>query len=370
MPSSYPDCTVAPSAGRIAEANTIEPNQHNPIPPDPRHEPVLIDDAETLLCPTQDQTLVDLTAGLGGHAARLARHLAPTATVLLIDRDPTHLEHAAETVRDASPARVITRHAPFSSVGPILEELGLAADILLADLGFASSQIDDPARGLSFRADGPLDMRLDPTTGITAADLVADLSEDELAQTIRTLGEERHARRVARKIVEARNAGPITSTSMLAAIVRQAIPTAPRRPKPAAGRQRPHQRPIDPATRTFQALRIAVNDELGDLDRLLAWIATAAEHAITRPSNEPTTATGPPTRARPGLHSGARVGIISFHSLEDRPVKHAFADLERRGLAERLTRKPVTAGDNERAANPRARSAKLRVLRIGSANTA
>lgn len=240
----------------------------------------------------------------------------------------------------------------------MLRELGLAADMLLADLGFASPQIDDPERGLSFRAEGPLDMRLDPTRGRTAADLLSELDEQELAELIRVLGEERHARRVARKIVEARADGPITTTSMLAAIVRQAVPAATPATRPATrptGRRgssgRGTAKPIDPATRTFQALRIAVNDELGELDRVLRWVASAAEQ---------------PADPAAGLHSGARVAMIAFHSLEDRPIKHAFAELEQRGLAERLTRKPVTADDAERAANPRARSAKLRALRLAS----
>ena len=192
-------------------------------------------------------------------------------------------------------------------------------DGVLADLGFVD-QMDAAERGLSFQQDGPLDMRLDPTAGETAADLVARLSDYDLAKIFYEYGEERHSRRVAKKIVETRKQSPIHTTKQLAALVRSCVP-------------REKGRSFDPATRTFQGLRIAVNDELGSLERLLSQLTR-----IVRP--------------------GGRVGIISFHSLEDRRVKQAFREVE---TWKALTKKPAEAGDEELRRNPRARSAKLRV---------
>jgi 16S rRNA (cytosine1402-N4)-methyltransferase len=210
--------------------------------------------------------------------------------------------------------------APYSDLGRVLDDLGIAGiDGLLLDLGLSSDQLHWASRGFSFAADGPLDMRFDPESDTTAADLVNSLSADDLADIIYQFGEERHSRRIARRIVEERRVEPITTTARLAAIVRKGVPGK--------------WGPIDPATRTFQALRIAVNDELGHLDRILK---------------------DAPDRLRPG----GRFAAISFHSLEDRRVKHAFRDDSRLTV---LTRKPVTASDPELAANPRARSAKLRV---------
>jgi 16S rRNA (cytosine1402-N4)-methyltransferase len=203
--------------------------------------------------------------------------------------------------------------------------------------------VDDPARGFSFMRDGPLDMRLDPGSPITAGELVNTMPERELAELIRDLGEEPPdmARRIAAKVVSERKAAPIETTGRLASVVRSAIPTA-----------RAFASSIHPATRTFQALRIAVNDELGNLERLLGAVGRAAV-AVSQ------------GRAA-WLAPGARVGIISFHSLEDRPVKLRFAELVERGLATALTRKPVTATEEEIAANPRARSAKFRAIVVGT----
>jgi len=195
-------------------------------------------------------------------------------------------------------------------------------DGVLADLGFASDQVDEAERGLSFQQDGPLDMRLDPTSGESAADLIARENDFNLAKIFFEYGEERHSRRVARKIVETRKQSPIHTTKQLADLVRSCVP-------------REKGRHFDPATRVFQGLRIAVNDELGSLERLLAQLPR-----IMKP--------------------GGRVGIISFHSLEDRRVKQAFQDRE---TWEPLTKKPVIAGEDEVRDNPRSRSAKLRVAR-------
>jgi 16S rRNA (cytosine1402-N4)-methyltransferase len=194
---------------------------------------------------------------------------------------------------------------------------------VLADLGVSSMQLDDEARGFSFRADAPLDMRMDRTRGETAADLVRELSEPELADVIYAYGEERFSRRIARAIVRARALAPVTTTAQLAALVRGAVP------------RRGYQR-IDPATRTFQALRIRVNRELDELDRFVREAAAR-------------------------LARGGRLAIITFHSLEDRIVKHTLRALDREaGVVRVLTKRPIVASDDEVAANPRARSAKLR----------
>jgi 16S rRNA (cytosine1402-N4)-methyltransferase len=217
---------------------------------------------------------------------------------------------------------------------------GIRADILLADLGFSSQQMDDPARGFTFREDAPLDMRYDRTSGATAAQLLSDLTEADLADVIFRYGEEPLARKIARIVVREREKRPILTTAELVAAVREAYGARARTSR------------IHPATRTFMALRIAVNDELGALEALLDSVVRGAEDA----------------RANGGwMTGGARVGIISFHSLEDRLVKRTFATLEKRGLAKRLTKKPVTARAQEVHANPRARSAKLRVVRLGGA---
>jgi 16S rRNA (cytosine1402-N4)-methyltransferase len=301
------------------------------------HIPVL--PAETLgaLSPRAGEVYLDCTAGLGGHAAAVAASLGPGGTVVLCDLDAGNLARAESRVRGAFAGTVHAIHANFADAPDHLARLGLAADMVLADLGFASPQVDDPSRGLSFKRDGPLDMRLNPAAPISAADLIAETPERELADLIFEFGEDRHARRIARAIVEARRHGPITTTARLAEIVRGACP-----PSRGPG--------IDAATRTFQALRIAVNDELGSLERLLRRIASAGQELAA---------------GRGGwLAPGARIAVISFHSLEDRPVKRCFADGVARGWAEALVRRAVTAGESETNANPRARSAKLRALRI------
>lgn len=307
----------------------------------PRHIPVLIEQTLELLAPRQGELYLDCTAGLGGHAALVAARLGAGGTVVLNDADPSNLAIAREAVLGVSvpPPNVLTFHGNFADAPRKLAEAGLAADMVLADLGFSSNQVETAERGMSFSREGPLDMRLDPTSPVTAADLVASLPESELAQIIREYGEDRDAARIARKLVESRRAAPITTTSKLADIVRQ-----------ASGR-RPSRDAIDPATRTFQALRIAVNDELGSLNSLLSAIGNGAAKLAKGQTS--------------WLRSGARIAIISFHSLEDRPVKHAFADLVSRGLAAELTRKPLQADDAEIARNSRSRSAKLRAIRVG-----
>jgi len=300
------------------------------------HIPVLLDEVLATLDPKPGDTMLDCTAGLGGHSAAIAPALGPGGTVALVDLDEANLERAAERVRSLPEApSVVPLHANFAEAPRLLVERGLSADLLLADLGFASNQIEQGERGFSFQREGPLDMRLDPSRGPTAADLVATLSEEELGEIIRDFGEERRWRQVARKVVGERQLRPIATTLDLARIVRAVV---------GSGGPR-----IDPATRTFQALRIAVNDELGSLDALLESIRRTAGGAAP---------------AERWLAAGARVALITFHSLEDRRVKQAFADLTKRRLATDLTRRPVIASEAEAATNPRSRSAKLRAIRL------
>jgi 16S rRNA (cytosine1402-N4)-methyltransferase len=283
-----------------------------------RHLAVLPVEVLRLLDPRPGEVWVDCTVGAGGHARLFVEHLGPVGRLIGLDQDPAMLELARARLIDR-PVELV--HANFDQLPEVLANRKIeAVDGVLADLGFASDQVEQPERGLSFRSQGPLDMRLDPTTGVTAAELVNTMSEATLADLFHEYGEERQSRRVARRIVERRKEKPFATTSDMADLVRSCV-------RKSGG--------IDPATRVFQALRIAVNDELGALDRLLAAL---------------------PRVVKPG----GRAGIISFHSLEDRRVKHAFRD---RAVWEPLTKKPVEAGDEEIAQNPRARSAKLRVAR-------
>jgi 16S rRNA (cytosine1402-N4)-methyltransferase len=255
--------------------------------------------------------------GAGGHAAELARRVGTTGRVIGLDRDPAMLALAA-TATAGLPVTLV--HAAYDELDDVLEDLGIGpVEGLLLDLGLSSDQLAWADRGFSFAADGPLDMRYDPSSPTTAADLVNRLPADRLADLFYQLGEERFSRRIARRIEEARRTGPIRTTGELAVIVRRCVPA--------------RRGAIDPATRVFQALRIAVNDELGRLDRALARLPS-------------------------WLKPGGRAAIISFHSLEDRRVKHAFRENPQLHV---LTKKPIEATDDEVRQNPRARSAKLRV---------
>ena len=330
----------------MSRANVVTPTPKNltyapVVPSTPAHLPVLLDQVLDLLSPAPGETYVDATAGLGGHAEAVAKRIAPGGRIVLNDLDESNLARATDCVRTAADIEVIPIHGPFARLPSALANRGIAADMFLADLGFASNQVDDPNRGLSFKRDGPLDMRLDPTQGESAADLLARIDERELADLIWRYGEDRLSRRIAQKLVESRQIAPMTTTSRVAQVVRSAYPAAMIR-----------KSRIDPATRTFQALRIAVNDEMGQLEALLAAIEKGAASVGRDESG--------------WLKKGARVAMISFHSLEDRPVKLAFVGLAGRGLAERLTRKPRTADEAESRKNPRSRSAKLRAIRVGS----
>lgn len=292
---------------------------------DVKHVSVLPREVLHWLDPKPGQTIVDATVGVGGHAALVWERIQPGGTLIGLDQDAAMLAIAKSRfspLPTGAEREMHWRHANFDDLPVVLDELKIpAVDAILADLGFCSDQMSDPARGFSFHADGPLDMRLDTSRGEPASDLIRRTSEKDLADVFWQYGEERFSRRVARKIVETRQKTPIVTTGQLADLVRSCVP-----------RSRGHA--IDPATRVFQALRIAVNDELGALERFLQIVPTC-------------------------LKPGGRVAIISFHSLEDRLVKQAFRKSEEWG--KELTRKPITASDAEISVNPRSRSAKLRV---------
>jgi 16S rRNA (cytosine1402-N4)-methyltransferase len=297
------------------------------------HAPVLADEVLAALGPAiagEAPWLLDGTLGAGGHSERLLAAF-PTARLLGLDRDPDALALArARLAPFGERARLV--HSTYADAAAAAREAGAGPfAAILIDIGVSSMQLDRAERGFSFSRGGPLDMRMDPTgDGPTAADLVADLGEGELADVIYQHGEEVKSRRIARAIVEARARAPILTTERLAEVVRGALG--------GGGRGR-----IDPATRTFQALRIAVNDELGQLERGLPALFDL-------------------------LAPGGRLAVIAFHSLEDRPAKRFVKARKTDGSGRPLTKKPVVAGDEERARNPRARSARLRVVeRLGPA---
>jgi 16S rRNA (cytosine1402-N4)-methyltransferase len=289
----------------------------------PQHVPVMTREVVALLRPDRGGLYVDCTVGLGGHARALLE--AGASRLIGLDRDLDALAIARESLAPWSD-RIELEHADYRDLPAVLAARAVAGyDGAVADLGVSSLQLDTPERGFSFRGDEPLDMRMDRSQGPTLAQLLRDIDEESLGNAIYQLGEERFSRRIARAIVMARERGRVESTGQLADVVRRAVP------------RRGYQR-IDPATRTFQALRIMVNRELEGLD---AFLATAAKRLL----------------------AGARLAVISFHSLEDRIVKHAFRALERAGAALRIvTKRPLRPSDAEVEANPRARSAKLRAI--------
>jgi 16S rRNA (cytosine1402-N4)-methyltransferase len=290
---------------------------------EPTHAPVMVAETVALLDPARGGLFVDCTVGLGGHTRELLE--AGASRVIGLDRDGGALRLAAESLA-AFGNRVELVHSDYRALGSVLDARGIERIAgALADLGVSSMQFDAAGRGFSFRRDEPLDMRMDQSQGPTAADLLAEVDEQDLANVIFQYGEERFSRRIARGIVQARGVDRVATTGQLAQIVRRAVP------------RKGYQR-IDPATRTFQALRIWVNRELDGLDVFLA--ATADR-----------------------LLGGARLAVITFHSLEDRIVKHVFRALAAGESAVRvLTRKPVVPAESEVARNPRARSAKLRAI--------
>ena len=301
------------------------------------HVPVMLPDVLRHLAPAADDVLLDGTFGGGGYAAAVLD--AAPCTLWAIDRDPDAIARGA-ALAARHPGRLHLLHGRFGDMVSLLAAHGVGAlDGIVLDLGVSSFQIDDPARGFSFRSDGPLDMRM-AAAGPTAADLVRDLPEDELADTLYQFGEERLSRRIARAIVAARAEGPIATTAQLAGIIRSVVP--------------PDRSGIDPATRSFQALRIRVNDELGEIERALAQAASL-------------------------LAPGGRLVVVSFHSLEDRlvkrfmigaagrepsPSRHDPRSLMGRAASEfhLLTPRAERPDPAEARANPRARSARLRAL--------
>ena len=310
-------------AGALPGSNTrVEDLMTEEMRDVPVHVPVMLKEVMNFLSPTVGETFVDGTLGTGGHARAIARALGSTGRLLALDRDPTMLELARGCL-DKAIARFVAGN--FSELDACLPEFAPAgADGILLDLGVASPQLNDPARGLSYRTDGPLDMRMTSDEGASAEQWVRTVSGPELERVLREYGEERFARRIARRIVSARTRSRIGRTSELAEIIRRAVP--------------PGRRRLHPARRTFQAIRIVINRELDHLDRFLEIL--------------------------PGLlKTGGRCAIISYHSLEDRRVKNAFREGARKGYYEALTRKPLRPAPDEVAANPRSRSAKLRAVR-------
>ena len=300
------------------------------------HVPVLLREALEYLAIRPEGTYLDCTVGAGGHSAEIARRLT-TGRLLAFDRDPQALELARQRLAEFGDAELGNKvklvHAHFEDLVETARQQGARpADGLLADLGLSQMHLDDPQRGFSFATEGPLDMRMDPAQPRTAAEVVNRTGERELADLIYKFGEERRSRRIARAIVRAR---PLRSTKQLAKVVQA-----------ASGPSR--RRGFHPATRTFQALRIFVNNELGELETMLASLSSS----------------GPSSGA---LRPGARVVIISFHSLEDRIVKQSYRQWQAEGFARILTRHVVVPSPAEIRANPRARSAKLRAAEITAA---
>lgn len=303
-----------------------------------KHVPVMPGEVIELLQPKQGQTIVDGTVGGAGHSRLIAEAILPGGRLIAIDRDEETLARARAALAPFGDA-VTFVHDDFRNLSRILSELGVTGvHGVLLDLGVSSFQLDQPQRGFTYRFNAPLDMRMDPRTTVTAADLVNSLSVEELTLIFRDYGEERWAHRIARKIVAEREKAPLVTTGQLVDLVKAAIPAAARRSGP------------HPAKRTFQALRIAVNNEL---DALREGLQAAVD----------------------ALLPGGRIAIISFHSLEDRIVKQTFADMARgcecppgfpvcrcgkEPLLNVLTRRPVLPSEDELQENPRARSARLR----------
>lgn len=305
--------------------------------PNSGHVPVLLNETLAFLDPKPGETAVDCTVGRGGHSAALAEAVGSQGKVFGVDLDGESLSYAANVIGGGG-ACFVPLQDSFVRMPQHLVLAKVRADIVLADLGFSSAQMDDANRGFSFRLDGPLDMRYDPDGPTTAADIVNTFSEVEIADLIFEFGEEPYARKIARKLVQTRQVQPIHTTAQLVQTVLEAY-----------GKRAQTSR-MHPATRTFMALRIAVNDELAALQALMDQIIQSASKV-----NE-----------EGWLKGGARIAVISFHSLEDRIVKRSFNELANRGLGALLTKRPVVATEAEVMANPRSRSAKLRAFMVGA----
>lgn len=314
-----------------------------------RHIPVLLEEVKEMLHLQKGMVVVDATLGSGGHTSMLLQEVAPTGTVIALDTDQAALDRFAASItaesvlaRASEEGRLVMRQSNYSEVADVLDQLGVATvDAVLADLGYSSDQIEDATRGLSFQEDGPLDMRLDQTTAVTAREIVNTASPETLAQILSDFGDETESWRIAQAIVAHRVQAPIETTGALVQVIVDVYPK----------RKRALMK-IHPATKTFQALRIAVNREFEHLELFLG-------HAVER------------------LAPGGRLAVIAFHSGEDMRVKRFFRDQARGCVCppefpvcrcgqvpkvKILTKRPITAGSAELARNPRARSAKLRVL--------
>ena len=296
-----------------------------------RHIPVLAEPVLQILSPLPGCTIVDCTLGLGGHSSLMLRKISPGGTLVAFDFDAANIARASEKIKSlTSDALVHLVHSNFAAIDHQLHALGISqVDGILADLGVASPQIDDPQRGFSYRKPGPLDMRMDTTRGQPASTLINRMAESELRDAMLELGDETDSPKIARLIVERRVPSPIMTTEALTAIICEARDFTLQR---AAGAK------LHPAARAFQAFRMLVNREIGNLDRLLA-----VAPALLKPN---------------GI-----IAIISFHSGEDRPVKHAFRDGLKQGTYSEISEEPIIASEKECQENPRSRSAKLRWAR-------
>ena len=305
--------------------------------PSSGHIAVLLGETLALLNPKPGEIAVDCTVGRGGHSAAIATEIAPDGKVYGFDLDSDNLSHSAKVVSEAGGCFVPIQDS-FVRMPLHLVNANVRADMVLADLGFSSTQMEDANRGFSFNLDGPLDMRYDPEGPTTAAQIVNTFSEEEIADLIFEFGEEPYARKIARKLVQTRKVQPIHTTAQLVQTVLEAY-----------GKRAQTSR-MHPATRTFMALRIAVNDEMAALQALMDQIIQSA------------------SKVNQGgwLNLDARIAVISFHSLEDRIVKRSFNELADRGLGALLTKRPVVATEAEVMANSRSRSAKLRAFMVGA----
>jgi 16S rRNA (cytosine1402-N4)-methyltransferase len=297
------------------------------------HRPVLLDEVLAAFDPQPGQVVIDCTVGWAGHAVELLKRVGPAGRLIGFDLDPENLPRARERLQAVGHPFSL-HHGNFAGLQQVLAAEGIgAANAVLADLGMSSMQVDDPGRGFSYVREGPLDMRMDRSRGRTAAQLLATISEEDLLEALRDLGNEPEAERIARAVVRARQSAPIERTTDLVRIIREATEGDADRP------WRLHPRPgkwnLHPAARTFQVLRILVNRELANLQQLLRVLPAV-------------------------LAPGGRAAIISFHSGEDRLVKAAFRDGLQAGVYARVAPEPIRAGMEERTANPRSRSGKLR----------
>jgi 16S rRNA (cytosine1402-N4)-methyltransferase len=299
--------------------------------PEGGHLPVMLAEVLAALDLKPGEVAVDCTLGRGGHAVELLQRIGPEGRLIAFDLDPNNLEPARERL-SAVGSNFSLHHGNFAAIASVLAAENLQADVVLADLGMSSMQVDDPGRGFSFAREGPLDMRMDPTRGRTAAELLESLPAAELAEAFREFGDEPQADVIAEAIVASRKKSPPRTTHELANLIRQAAPV---RIMHGPGQPTPRQQQIRPVARVFQALRMLVNREMGNLEALL--------------------------RAMPdSLKPGGRVAIISFHSGEDRPVKQAFREGARAGVYAEVSEEPIRASEQERYGNPRSRSAKMR----------